>query len=123
MSATLQELPLTSDAAVAILSHAADSNPDYMVMGGYGSSWLTDRRASLDATYEPEHEQDHQNQAENTAESGAAVSAVSIISAASAQQNNHQNDNQNRTHLKPFRQFWIAAFFVALGRGRHKTNQ
>jgi nucleotide-binding universal stress UspA family protein len=36
ISATLKVLPATSDAAAAILSYAAASNPDYMVMGGYG---------------------------------------------------------------------------------------
>jgi len=42
ISATLKELPATSDASAAILSYAAASNPDYMVMGGYGHWKLTE---------------------------------------------------------------------------------
>jgi nucleotide-binding universal stress UspA family protein len=36
ITATLRKLPPTDDVGAAILSHAADSGADYIVMGGYG---------------------------------------------------------------------------------------
>jgi nucleotide-binding universal stress UspA family protein len=40
INATLKQLPPTSDIAAILLSHAADSAPDYIVMGCYGHSRL-----------------------------------------------------------------------------------
>jgi nucleotide-binding universal stress UspA family protein len=40
ISATLRKLPNAEDAGAALLSHAADSGADYIVMGGYGHSHL-----------------------------------------------------------------------------------
>ncbi len=40
INATLKQLPPTDDIAAILLSHAADSSPDYIVMGCYGHSRL-----------------------------------------------------------------------------------
>ncbi len=40
INATLKQLPATDDIAAILLSHAADSAPDYIVMGCYGHSRL-----------------------------------------------------------------------------------
>jgi nucleotide-binding universal stress UspA family protein len=40
INATLKQLPPTNDIAAILLSHAADSAPDYIVMGCYGHSRL-----------------------------------------------------------------------------------
>lgn len=40
INATLKQLPRTDDIAAILLSHAADSGPDYIVMGCYGHSRL-----------------------------------------------------------------------------------
>ena len=40
ISATLKKLPPAEDVGAALLSHAADTGADFMVMGGYGHSRL-----------------------------------------------------------------------------------
>ena len=40
IAATLKKLPHADDVGGALLSHAADSSADYIVMGGYGHSRL-----------------------------------------------------------------------------------